>query len=198
MKSTITNDMIQQLQLLAAGRLRGAGKAAVETALERDADLAATYEVVKSLVKTGRRYRGERLRNVAAELAQNMFRDLRAREGNARIPRGVRVYDSQGMPLPEGVRPSAVETRSLRFRFDGVETELTVYPLTPDSIEVIGQINGLDSSADVVVELRQGRRTFRSRADECGLFRFPRVPQGSYTVSVRQGDVIAGVFELTT
>jgi hypothetical protein len=99
----------------------------------------------------------------------------------------VKTFDSDLLPLPEGVRPAAVDTRRLKYQIDGILIELSLYPVSLDSYEVIGQVCGLDSEAEVSVVLQSVRRKFRTEANQFHLFRFERVPAGNLTLMISVG-----------
>ncbi len=131
-----------------------------------------------------------------SELARRLFADYIRQRQHPDAHLGVRVFDSQVMPLPEGVRPAGVDTRRLRYRLDDLTLELSLYPLTPESHEMIGQIEGVDRTGALTIRLEQGRRRRTTRADRFGLFRFERVEAGSGRLIIESDTGVVGCIYL--
>ncbi len=112
--------------------------------------------------------------------------------------RGITIFDSKLLPLPDGVRPAIVDTRRVRFLTGDGRLDLSFYPISLNSSEVIGQYTSIESPSGMAVELRRGRVRLMSTANEFGLFRFPRIPKGTYSLRLRATDeVIAEIdFEI--
>ena len=122
-------------------------------------------------------------------------RQLKERKGGGRR-KGVTIFDSRLLPLPEGVRPATVDTRRIRYKVEDTVLEISVYPVSLNSFEVIGQLTGTEAYRSLVATMRLGRKKFTAPANEFGLFRFPRLPKGDYIMEIRAGDDPVGEFEL--
>lgn len=109
---------------------------------------------------------------------------------------GLTVFDSKLLPLPDGVRPALVDTRRMKFLINNGQLELSFYPITLNSSEVIGQYSGNENPSGIAVELRRGRVRLVSTANEFGLFRFPRAPKGTYALRIRTADAVIAEIDL--
>ena len=49
------------------------------------------------------------------------------------------------------------------------------------------RVHGFDLKGEVTVELRQNRTRFTGQANQFGLFRLPRMPEGSYSIIIKDG-----------
>ncbi len=124
-----------------------------------------------------------------------LSRQLKEKRGG-RQKKGVTIFDSQLLPLPEGVRPALVDTRRIRYKIDETVLEVSVYPVSLNSFELIGRLDGAEKFEMLTVTTRLGRKKFTTEANEFGLFRFPRLTKGNYIMEIRAGDDPVGEFEL--
>lgn len=184
---------IEQLELLARGRIRGIRKKELLNRIESDQQLRQTYELVCGLSKMQGENQKAGLTDSFRTLSRQMFLDFRARTGDPK--HGIIVFDSQNIPYPEGVRPAVVDTRRLRFKLDRGEIELSFYPVTHNAFEVVGQLSrdGLTDKTKVQLAGKPGRK--QTLADEFGLFRFELIPSGQYCLTALGTEGIIGKIE---
>lgn len=124
-----------------------------------------------------------------------LSRQLKEKKGGERN-KGITIFDSQLLPLPEGVRPALVDTRRIRYKVDQTLLEVSIYPISLNSFEIIGQMAGIESFESLTATMYLGRRKFTVEANEFGLFRFPRLPKGKYILEIRTGGDPVGQFDL--
>lgn len=151
----------------------------IEEALKGDARLQQTYLLVRSIGDFSDELGWEQLAEAALKLSEQMFDDFRES-----IDHGVLIFDSALLPLPEGVRPAAVGTRTLRYRVRELLLDLSLYPITPDSLEIIGRVSNLAPGADKVAVSLKGAARLTAEADAFGIFRFERVARGQWELKL--------------
>jgi len=120
-------------------------------------------------------------------LFERLLKDVNHNQRNTSEEYGITIYDSRLLPLPEGVRSGAVDTRRVKYLIGNAELEVSVYPVSPRSFEVIGLLSGIEPGEAIEVILSAGKTKFTVRANRFNLFRYPRIPTGSYTMSLRDG-----------
>jgi hypothetical protein len=96
-------------------------------------------------------------------------------------------YDSRAIPLPQGVRPSLMSERRLKYSAGDVTLELSVTPVFPGRFEVTGRFDGAARESTIISRLK-GRRTVRAETDEFGFFTFSSVDPGTYSLHCKVGD----------
>lgn len=138
-------------------------------------------KMLECLEQCGRqRVKWSNIQILSERLASKVYDDFifKNTPGNERA--GVCRYDSSIFPVPDGVRPAAVDTRRLRYTLDSCDLELSIYPINLEAFELIGQIHGQphDTSVNVVLTAKGG--SFETRTDRFHLFRFKRIPCGTY------------------
>ena len=137
----------------------------------------------------------EQLREPARQLLKAILNDRRRKSQQPEY--GIIEFDSSLLPLPEGVRPAAVDVRRLVYRLDDFRVDLSLYPLSSEGWELIGQLvdeEGTITELDVVV--RRGRTTQRFRANRFGLFRVPHLQDGVTKLTFETGRGILGAIDL--
>ncbi len=188
-------DKVDLLVKLIKGELTAADRQRVEAQIASDRSLADLYVIVRELHGTCDSLQATSAA-AARKLAQKLYADFSRRRDNPGARTGVTVFDSRLMPLPEGVRPATVDTRRLKYRFEGMDIELSLYPLSPDSYELIGQIMQLPAAKSLRVKLQAGRQSFEVVPDQFYLFRFPRIPRLEYVLKVFEDDELLGTVDL--
>jgi len=153
----------------------------VRALAEEDPDIAELLKILKDMHQFTAAT-NPALQQAAAQLARQLFVDFhRAPEEDPdRVPAGVTVFDSSLLPLPPGVRPAQIDTRQLRYRIGALDLVVMLYPIGPDSFELIGQLSGYDQPDLIEVKLMRGSKQQSVESDRHGLFRFERVPVGNY------------------
>ena len=129
-------------------------------------------------------------------LADKLVKDFETGKKHKGQPYGVTVFDSKLLPLPEGVRPAVVDTRKLKFRVSDCTLDIALYPVSPDSYELIGQIAGGEAKDRFRVTLSARKNRYTTDTDQFQLFRFDRVFSGQYTLMIRQGRKTIAIVDL--
>jgi hypothetical protein len=174
------------------GRLDPDKRAEVAERIDKDPALQKLVEMLGGLHDDMRNIDWPEMKPAAHSL---LSRQLKEKRGG-RKKKGITIFDSQLLPLPEGVRPALVDTRRIRYKVDEKLLELSIYPVSLNSFEVIGQLAEAEKSEQLIVIMRLGRKKISTEANEFGLFRFPRLTKGSYILEIRAGDDPVGEFEL--
>lgn len=136
----------------------------------------------------------EKMKSPVHNLLDLQLKQIKSRRKTGGGRRGITTYDSKLLPLPDGVRPAEVDTRRLKFQIDDAQLEISLYPISPNSYELIGLLSGQDENEKIVVVLKGKGAKLTESANQFGLFRFPRVPQGRYELKIKKGrSVFAGL-----
>lgn len=183
---------IQEIIDYIRGRLGPDRRAEVAKRIAKDRALQRLVTLLGGLQKDMQEIDWPAMKSAAHSL---LSRQLREKRGGRR-KKGVTIFDSQLLPLPEGVRPALVDTRRIRYKIDEMLLEVSVYPVSLNSFEIIGQLSEAEKLAPLTVTMRLGRRKFTTEANEFGLFRFPLMTKGDYIMDIRAGDDPVGEFEL--
>jgi len=125
-------------------------------------------------------------------LFERLLKDIKYRKRDASGTQGVTIFDSQLLPLPEGVRSAAVDTRRIKYLIGEAQLEISLYPVSPSSFEVIGLLTGYDTGEVLDVELSGKKVKLSARANRFSLFRYPQVSAGVYELSIRDGEKLVG------
>jgi len=192
------NDKVGLLLRYLEGQLSEADRRMVETILKSDNESAELYAVIKGLSVEGKSADWGQVRKAAGELASRLFDDYQKRRASPKSNHGVTVFDSKILPLPAGVRPATVDSRRIRYKIGSMDLEVSLYPVSTDSYEIIGQISGTQEKAPLDVMLKSGSHIFKVEADRFHLFRFGRVPVSKYTLHIISGkrDIGTATLEL--
>ncbi len=177
-------------------RLNPEQRAKFEALLKTDDELGEFVTLVKDMLNAGESLRSIEARLSVHRLARELFEDFKAGSESKSIPHGVRVFDSSCVPRPDGVRPATVEARDLKFRLDELEVEITLHPVSADSFELIGRVEGLPRGNGIKLTLKNSRTTITTRADEFQVFRFDRVARGKYRMTLEAANQTLGVVRL--
>ncbi len=141
---------------------------------------------------------GDLLRQLRKPARKLMAAILRDRQKKIAQPdQGVIEFDSALLPLPEGVRPAAVETRRLRFRLESGVVDLTLYPLSTEGWELIGQlIDDDDSNRELRVQVGQGRTKRTVEANQVNVFRIDHLMSGPVQLKLLSDSGNIGTIDL--
>lgn len=190
-------DKIELLLKYDRGELTGDAEKKVREALENDPELRSIYQLLQDIKKdTGGKDWGQ-IMNFASESASRMFDDFMKNRREGTDVYAVRTYDSKLTPLPEGVRPAAVDCRRLKFKVGDYDLEISLYPVSTDSREIIGQVHRAKFKSPLEVRLKSGRTSFTVTADKFNLFRFERVPVAEYKMTIISDGQTIGIVDLT-
>ncbi|KAA3637767.1 MAG: hypothetical protein DWP97_00280 [Calditrichaeota bacterium] len=187
---------IDEIQKLISGKFRGKKKRELEKIIEADTELKELYIVLKKLFESSL-LSDKKLTGATRELSGKIYSDFQKAIKLKSKKIGVQIFDSSLLPLPEGIRPAAVDTKTLRYLIDGSSLELTVYPITTDSVEIIGVVNfENDLQTEVQVVLKTQKEKFISELDQFSLFRFERIPVGKCRISFYMKKKLFGAVEI--
>jgi len=156
----------------------------VEALIDGDQDSAGLFSVVKELFSEGQKSDFYQMRDSALRMASRMFDDFQMSRKQTNVGRGITVYDSMMLPLPGDVRPAKVDTRRLRYKVGELDLQISLYPISIDSYEMIGQLFDWESAEPLSVRLRSQKHEFREKADRFNLFRFVRIPVSNYILDL--------------
>ena len=188
-------DKIELLLALVSGSLTGKEKKALVAEMQQDADLADMYDLLKQM-STISGHGSKPIVSATQKLSQKLYQDFQKNQASQKVPYGIQLFDSSLLPLPEGIRPASVDTRQLKYQIGMAVVELTMYPITVDSVELIGQINGLESYEELSMAVEIKGKSQNVPVDKFGLFRFERVATGNSSLYLKKGPSNEGLIEL--
>lgn len=189
-------DKIEQLFALLSGSLVGKQKKALLDELQKDTELSDMLDILRKMYElTPQNSKSTIL--AAKKLSKTLYNDFLKEQSSPEKQFGVQVFDSSLLPIPKGVRPASVDTRLLKYQFGKSIVELTVYPITVDSVEIIGQISGVEKEKKIVVIAETNGKTQKTDVDEFCLFRFARIVSGDCRLLFSFENAKEGVIELT-
>jgi hypothetical protein len=136
------------------------------------------------------------LQSPAHALLDRLLKDVKASRKDDAKKRGITTFDSRLLPLPEGIRPATVETRRLKYQLGDSQLDISLYPISPGSYELIGQLSGLNTGEVLDIQLCRGQTKLSARSNEFQLFLFPRVPTGSYQIQIEVGGKVIGMADI--
>ena len=191
----INQDKIELLLALESGSLTGKEKKALIAEMQQDTDLADMYDLLKR-ISTISGHGSKPIVSATQKLSQKLFQDFQKNQASHKVPYGIQLFDSSLLPLPEGIRPASVDTRQLKYQIGLAFVELTMYPITVDSVELIGQINCLESFEGLSMTIETNGKSKNVPVDKFGLFRFERVATGNSSLYLKKGNTNEGLIEL--
>lgn len=175
------------------GKLDKAATEQVETRLRTSAEFKRMYELVADLHRKGINPETAIMADSAKKLSMRMIRD-HLKNAASKFVQGVTIYDSGVLPLPEGVRPATVDTRQIRYRVGACDVELSLYPVTPSSYELIGHISSDRPDRKFEISVKAGRKTSKTTTDKHEIFRFARLDVDKYVMVIRsEGEEIGRI-----
>jgi len=136
----------------------------------------------------------ENVISAARELAAGIIDSAIPENGEAR---GVITYDSKLLPMPEGVRRASVDSRRIKVQVGDGRIAISLYPVTPKSYRLMGQLNDFEDYVEILIILRISGKKLETTCNEWGLFEFPRVPCGKCEIILKQKREFISTFELT-
>jgi hypothetical protein len=165
----------------------------------RLSDDPALAEIANLLGRSGDRQDSaewQKLEASAHLLLKSLLRDAQSAQSDPDGQHGVLVFDSGLLPLPEGVRPATVDTRRLRYQVGKNRLELSLYPVSVKTYELIGQLSDQSNEHGFTVELLGARTRFSATSDRFGVFRFPRITGGKYQLRIADDGKTIAVVDL--
>ena len=167
----------------------------VKKMLNSDREFRKMYDVLKN-------YGTDRLKGHLADLIPslrqisiNMFREYHKPGREDNIERGLPIFDSRVMPIPEGVRPSVTNSRRLKYKFRGMELEVSLYAISLYSYELIGQFSGVEGK-NYQIELVGKKFRQTTQTDELCMFTFARIPSNEYQINISENQEVLAVVDL--
>ncbi|MHA1974402.1 MAG: hypothetical protein ACTSW1_15495 [Candidatus Hodarchaeales archaeon] len=119
-------------------------------------------------------------RNLVHQIYVDLFKGVKVKYEK----KGVITFDSKLLPLPSGVRPATVTTRRLRFNNEQISLELSLYPITSASYQMIGQVMCSKSDRNYNILLHSTKNKQRCVTNEFNIFQIDRVPLGKCKMQV--------------
>jgi len=171
------SDRIEQLIALIRTGTGDDERARLEDLIEGDDELREVYSLLRQLEPDGESALWEQDDKALKVMAARIIEDFDQGRRNRKGEQGVLVYDSSIVPAPAGVRPAVQDSRELHYKFEDGDMTVSLYRISPDSFEMIGQVRGTDESSVSSLTLQAGRKVVKSKTDEFGVFRFERVPR---------------------
>lgn len=180
----LKNDKYDLLVQYLKGTLSQDRRDEFERILESDPELKKTAGFVFELLDESRQVEWDKLKSPAFSTFDRLLRDFKLSEKNQDEKRGIVFYDSKYMPLPEGVRPATVDTRRVKYRIDDATLEISLYPISPGSYELIGQLSGRTTGELLEIEIKNAKTSKRITSNQFQLFRVDRLPAGKYNLKI--------------
>jgi hypothetical protein len=176
------------------GRLSGDKKREFEQLLDKDPELKRTAGFVADLIKEAREIQWHKFKDPAHSVFRSLLRDFKSSERDTDKKRGIVFFDSQQMPPPEGIRPATTNTRRIKYRIGDEILEISLYPVSPNSYELIGLISGRVPGDILKVEIRSGKSIKRIESNDFQLFRIERIESGRHKLKITaENEVIAKI-----
>lgn len=184
----------EQLIKFLRGQLNEEDRDEVERRLAEDPALHRLISLISELQDESDAIDWDNIQSPAHALFDRLLKDVKSSRKNEEVRRGITTFDSKFLPLPEGVRPATVDTRRIKYQVGDSQLDISLYPVSPGSYELIGQLSDLEAGETLEIELRRGHTRLSARSNEFQLFLFPRVPSGIYQLHIKSaGKVIAEV-----
>lgn len=152
--------------------------------IESDPETLSKANVLKKLFNMFQCLNFDSHRQPAVDMANVIFDSYRKRKNKSKIPQARLFFDSNYVPHPEGLRPSMLSERRMKYATDSGYIELAILPVFPGKFELTGKIDR-DSIISTTAQLR-GRKTYTSRTDANGFFSFAVVNPGKYHLYLTQ------------
>ena len=169
------------------GDLPRAKRRSAEAMVRQDKELRELYPVVEKLCQTGKSMNWNEEREAALKISTQLFRDYMKGKKLKKPGYGITVFDSRILPLPEGVRKADVGTRRIKYRVGDRLLEVSLYPISTGSYEIIGQTSNMEDDSLSRVILKSGKESFSADTDRFNVFRFPRIPLDKYSLYLIAG-----------
>jgi len=187
---------IDELVLLSQGKLKPSRRKALEKQIAEDKGLRALYNFIRVALETREEALTFEAVSASDKLSLKLFQDFQKRKLEPALKRAVTTFDSSVMPLPEGVRPAAVDTRALRFQLPRGLVELALYPISVESYDLVGMISEYDAHGPFEIRVKSGRQKLTLHSDAVNLFRIPRISRGKHVFTILSGEELVGTIDL--
>lgn len=190
------DDKIELMLNYLKGNLAAGERREIEKMIGVDRELTGLFSIVKRLFLEGQKANWKQLQSSTLKLADRLFTDYQKSVKNPKIHHGITMFDSMMLPLPAGVRPATIDKRRLKYKIGEMDLDISLYPISSSSYEMIGQIFDLEADSELTVRLKSGKREYRVNADQFNLFRFVRIPVAKYVMDLLSGRNRIGTVEL--
>ncbi|HDS00864.1 MAG TPA: hypothetical protein ENO22_14085 [candidate division Zixibacteria bacterium] len=188
------NDKYDLLADYLKGRLSGDRKRQFERMLKEDPELSRTAEFVSELIRESDDIKWDRLKQPAHSVLERMLKDYKLSRKSTDAKQGIIFFDSKDMPLPEDVRPDIISTRRVKYRVGDDILEISLYPISPGSYQLIGQLSGLQPGDIIEIEIKGRKSTKKVKSNAFQLFRLERIESGRYNIRIyAEKEVIAKI-----
>ena len=177
------------------GRLDDAESKALREQIAADPDLQEYVAMLTELQNEGAQSTWTNLHESAHSLLDRLLHDVKSSSAKPDEKRGIVTFDSRLLPIPEGVRPATVDSRRLRFRIDNNHLEISTYPVSMNSCEIIGKLSTEQKFASLIATLKAGGKNYTVMTNQFGLFRFPRVESGRCVLKLQDGKSVVATVE---
>jgi hypothetical protein len=191
-----SQEILGQLIDYIDGRMSKEESKKIAAKIAQDKDLQQLEKVVRDLRQEALEIDWSGIRGSVHSLLETQLRQVKPGKGSPDARQGITIFDSKLLPLPEGVRPATVDTRRVKFSVGEALVEIALYPISPNSYEIIGQLSGFDTAHDLTVEMRRERTCLKGQVNQFGLFRYPRVSDGIYRIIVKDGRQVVARMDL--
>ena len=151
----------------------------------KDPALRRLIDFITALKDEARDIDWEQIQDSVHGLIERQLQQLKKTRGKSKRKQGIIVFDSQLLPLPQGVRPATVSARRLKFLIDDEALEMALYPISINSYEIIGQLPAAMVREGRTLDLRGRSEKYSCPVNDMGIFRFPRVSTGEYKMLIR-------------
>lgn len=191
-KKRKTEELIQYLN----NELDSKRSEELELEIKSDQELQQLFGIMIDLQKEQSDSSWEELKQPAHALFDQLLNDIQKENQTEKPTNGILTYDSKLLPLPEGVRPAAVDTRKVKYNIGDLKLEISLYPISSDSFEMIGQVDGWNSKHPLEIVLKAGKKTITARANQFQVFRFSRIEILKYKLTIISDSRTIGVIEI--
>ncbi|MBU8934016.1 MAG: hypothetical protein KOO62_08400 [candidate division Zixibacteria bacterium] len=192
----VSEEKLAELLAYVSGRLSGSRRRQIESELAKDTELCDYLSCLRSLscALLGEDY--PELQKPSRALVRRVLKEVKKCTKAGDIKTGIATFDSQLLPLPSGVRPAKVSTRQMRFNTDQLSLELSLYPVTSASYQLIGKISGVKKEIRHAIRLQSGRTKLKCDTNEFHIFQMNRVPAGKCKLTVQENTKVIMIVEL--
>jgi hypothetical protein len=186
----------KQLLDYVRGQVSPEDKDRIERQIADDPDLKEIVRVLSELRHEIDTTEWRKMQQPSHALFNRLLKDVKASNSKTGKKQCITVYDSRLLPLPDGVRRATLDTSRIKYLIGKAQLEVSLYPTSPNSFEIIGQLSERESTKTLDIELRSGKTRLTVKANRFNLFRFPRVPAGVYKLLLKEGNSVIGQVDL--
>jgi len=186
----ISHLMITKLLQYASGRLDDDEMEILEAQLCDRPELNEALSIIRSIVQDDQDDIYADLRPATRDIFKKILSDVHRAAKSSCKNLAANTFDSKLLPQMSGVRPAIVNSRQMCFSFGTSRVEMSFYPITSTSYNIIGQLSGTGVENPLTIIFRSGKKKYESITNEYGIFQLDRVTSGKCTLSVDHQDEI--------